>query len=88
MANKHLATYLNNHLSASVTILSLLNSLAEEYPEAELARFFGELHTEIEVEQQALEDLMARLDIAEDKPRQAAGWIAHRLSQQIGRAHV
>jgi hypothetical protein len=81
MSKKHLATYLNNHLSASVTILSLLASLEEEYPKADLAQFFGELRTDIEAEQQELEALMARLDIGQDKPRQAAGWIAQRLSQ-------
>jgi hypothetical protein len=80
MSNKHLATYLNNHLSASVTILNLLGSIEENHPNADIAHFFGELRTEIETEQKELEALMARLDIGQNKPSQVAGWVTEKLS--------
>ena len=75
MSNKELATYLNNHLAASVTALELLSSLETAQANTDIARFAAELHAEIEAEQQGLETLMERLQITKSRPRQAAGWL-------------
>jgi hypothetical protein len=80
-ANKQLATYLNNHLAASVTALELLSSLETSQDDREVAHFAGELRAEIEAEQQQLENLMERLRVTQSKPRQAVGWIAERFAQ-------
>jgi hypothetical protein len=80
-ANKQLATYLNNHLTASVTALELLSTLAERKDYPELARFAEELHDEITAEQQQLEALMEGLEITKSKPRQAIGQLAEFFTQ-------
>ncbi len=81
MANKHLATYLNNHLAGSVTALELLSSLETAQANPDMARFASELHAEIEADQQELEDLMQRLQITKSGPRQAGGWLAEKVMQ-------
>jgi hypothetical protein len=81
MANKQLATYLNNHLAASVTAIELLSSLETTQTDPDLARFASDLRAEIKAEQQELENLMERLQIAQSKPRQAFGWLAERFTQ-------
>src|SRR5688572_21550506 len=79
MANKELATYLNNHLAASVTALELLSSLESAQANTDIARFASELHDEIKAEQQELVKLMERLQITKSKPCQAAGWLAEKF---------
>lgn len=81
MANELLATYLNNHLTASVTALELLASLAATKENSDIARFASELRAEIEAEQQQLEALMEHLQITKSKPRQAVGRLAEMFTQ-------
>jgi len=79
--NKQLATYLNNHLAASVTALELLASLETAHANAQIAQFASALRIEIETEQQTLESLMERLQIAKSRPQQAVGWVAEKFTQ-------
>ena len=81
MASKYLATYLNNHLTASVTALQLMSSLEDIQTDTEIAHFASELRAEIEAEQQLLEELMERLEITRNKQRQALGWLAETFTQ-------
>jgi len=81
MANKHLATYLNDHLAGSVSALELLSSLETAQADIDMARFVSELRVEIEADQQELENLMQRLQITESRPRQAGGWLAEKVLQ-------
>jgi len=43
MANKQIATYLNDHLTGSVTALELLEHLEAAYTGTPLQRFFAEV---------------------------------------------
>ncbi len=72
MANKHLATYLNDHLAGSVAAVELLTSLEASQANMGIGRFLAELRTEVEADQQKLESLMERLQIQVSRPRQAA----------------
>src|SRR5438132_8346596 len=81
MANKHLATYLNDHLAGSVTALELLTALQAAQANPDVARFLAELQSEVAADQRALEALMERLQIAKRRPRQAAAWLAEKLTQ-------
>lgn len=81
MANKHVATYLNNHLSASVTALTLLSSLIEIHADTEIGRFAAELHAEITSEQQEVEKIMERLEITKNLPGKVTGWLAEKFAQ-------
>jgi hypothetical protein len=80
-ANKQLATYLNNHLTASVGALELLDSLAEAQEFGDIARSAAELRAEIALEQQEVEMLMERLQVTKNQPRQVIGWLGEKITQ-------
>jgi hypothetical protein len=81
MANAHLATYLNDHLSGAVAALELLERLETEHAGSDLARTLGELRSEIQDERQMLKELMEQQQIDHSRPRQAAAWLAEKASQ-------
>jgi hypothetical protein len=81
MANKQLATYLNNHLTASEGALELLSSLEEAQDNLDVKQLASELRAEIKAEQQALKNLMDQLQITKNKPRQAIGWLGEKFTQ-------
>jgi hypothetical protein len=79
-ANKQLGTYLNNHLTASITALELLSSLGKHEDPA-IAGLATALHNEIGAEQQELQRLMEQLDVTKSMPRQAIGWLTEKFTQ-------
>ena len=81
MANEHLATYLNDHLSGSIAAIELLEHLESAYAGKELERFFAELRKDIEADRKELERLMERLEIAQSRPRKAGAWIAGKFAE-------
>jgi hypothetical protein len=81
MANEHLATYLNDHLSGSIAAIELLEHLESAYAGKELERFSAELRKDIEADRQELERLMERLEIAQSRPRKAGAWIAGKFAE-------
>jgi hypothetical protein len=81
MANEHLATYLNDHLSGSIAAVELLEHLESAYAGKQLERFFAELRNDIEADRKELERLMERLEIAQSRPRKAGAWIAGKFAE-------
>ena len=77
MSREHLATYLNDHLSGSVTALEILDHLREEA--TDIHPFLIQLEKDIKADRQQLVDLMARLDIQQSRIRKAGGWLAERF---------
>lgn len=81
MANEHLATYLNDHLSGSIAANELLEHLESAYAGKGLELFFAELRKDIEADRKELERLMERLEIAQSRPRKAGAWIAGKFAE-------
>lgn len=81
MANRSLATYLNNHLAGSVMALELLERLKQEGASSKEALGLATLYAEISADRQTLEDLMAELGITTSLPRQASAWLTEKLSE-------
>ena len=81
MAHKHLATYLNNHLAGSTTILELLAQLETTHEGTDLAPFFTTLRADVLAERREVEALMQRLEISENALRQAGAWLAEKVMQ-------
>lgn len=85
-----LSSYLNDHLAGSVGALELLDRLVDTYQGKPLERFFSELRTEIEVDQETLKALIAKLGEKESAARKAGAWIAEKLSRakiQLSETH-
>lgn len=81
MSHAHVATYLNDHLAGSVTALTLLTHLESAHAGTPWQRFFADLHADIAADRQELEALLARLQIAVSRPRQAMAWLAEKFAE-------
>lgn len=77
---KHLGTYLNDHLAASVTAIHLLSRLEAANSTDGLPGFAKEMRNEVERDQSELKDLMSRLHIRKSRGRMATAWFGHKLT--------
>lgn len=80
MASKHLAIYLNDHLAAAQGALELLTHLASAHSGTPVGDFLTQLHSDIEMDRQSLEQLMERLQITISTPRRVSGWLAEKVA--------
>jgi hypothetical protein len=80
MAERHIATYLNDHLAGSVVALELLEHLESDYSGTPLESFFKTLRAEIEADREKLESLMGQLDISESRTRKASAWLTEKVT--------
>src|SRR4051794_8504151 len=81
MAEKHLATYLNDHLAGSEVALELLEHPERAHAETPVARLAAELRADITADRRELEALMARLGVVTSRPRKAAAWLAEKVTE-------
>lgn len=81
MAEKHISTYLNDHLAGSVIALQILESLERRKSETSLQRSLAELKNEVTADRRELEALMARLQISESRTRRTAAWFSEKLAE-------
>jgi hypothetical protein len=81
MSDKHIATYLNDHLAASVAALELLDQLEVMDGGTPWEAFVAGLRTDIAADRQELESLMDRLGVAKSRARQAAAWLSEKASE-------
>jgi hypothetical protein len=79
MSKDHLATYLNDHLAASVVALEILQHLETEA--SDLIPNLGELRVDIESDRDQLKALMARVGIAESRVRKVTSWIVEQVTE-------
>src|SRR5215212_3329376 len=81
MAEKHIATYLNDHLAGSTAALELLEHLESAHAGTEVVRFAAELRADVAADRQELEALMDRLQVAQSRTRRATAWLAEKASE-------
>ena len=80
MADDHLAIYLNDHLAGAVVAVELLQHLERMYAGQAVQRFAADLRADIEVDRRELQKLMASLDVAESRARQATAWLVEKMT--------
>lgn len=81
MADKHIATYLNDHLSGSAAAIEILEHLETAHAGTDVGRFATELRADVAVDRQELEALMGRLHVAESRTRKVTAWLAEKASE-------
>ena len=81
MADKNMATYLNDHLAGSVAALELLEHLEAAHAGTPLERFVAELRADVAADRQELEALMGGLQIAESRTRKATAWLTEKVTE-------
>jgi hypothetical protein len=80
-ANELLGTYLNDHLSGSVSGVQLAERLRSDHEGTPLATTLRALVHDIEEDRATLVDLMERLGIEPSAVKQAVGWGVEKLSR-------
>ena len=81
MADKHIATYLNDHLAGSEAALELLEHLETAHAGTEIGRFAAEILADVAADRRELEALMERLGISRTRTRKAAAWLAAKVTE-------
>jgi hypothetical protein len=81
MADKHIATYLNDHLAGSVVALELLEHLEAAHAGADVGRFAAELRADVSADRRQLEALMESLQVAESRTRKASAWLSEKMTE-------
>lgn len=76
-----LETYLNDHLSASVAALELMDRLAEEHGDSSLGRLVARFRQEVGEDQAMLESLIGALSGSESALGQAVAWVGEKVSR-------
>jgi hypothetical protein len=79
--HKLLATYLNDHLAAATAGRELVHRAARSNEGTPLGAFLRELAVEVEADRGTLEELMARLDVGQDRLKLGAAWLAEKLGR-------
>ena len=75
---KHLATYINDHLSGAAGALVLLETLTAEYGDGPIGDLLSRLEGEISWEREQLVAIVAGFTSANASPRRVAAWIAEK----------
>ena len=76
-----LGIYLNDHLALATGTLELCRRASRSFDDRQTVAALQDLTEEIGADRDALEQLMRRLDVAENRPLEALGW----LGEKIGR---
>jgi hypothetical protein len=78
---KRLRIYLNDHLAGSVAGCELAKRALAENRGNEYGRLLARIVGEIEEDQRALRDVMARLEVPVARPKVAAAWAAEKIGR-------
>lgn len=81
MSVEPLAAYLNDHLTASVAALRLIESLAERAEQPDLGGVLRTLTREVREDQQLLRDVLDRIRAGERRLAQAAAVVSEKVSE-------
>lgn len=84
-----LGLYLNDHMAGATLGLDLAKRIAEAAGNSPSGAAMAEIAADIEADRNLLEDLIARLGYQEHNIKQAAAWMAEKLSRlRLNRAVV
>ena len=81
MNQKELAIYLNDHLALIVGELELLKRVHKENEKEPLGVLLSRLLAETSQQEAALRVLLERVDVAENRLKQAAAWLAEKAGR-------
>jgi hypothetical protein len=81
MADKLLATYLNDHLAGATAGLELAKRTAASNRGSEFGEALSRIATEIDEDRETLRALMRELDVSEDVVKKTAAWTAEKLGR-------
>ena len=80
-SNEQLGIYLNDHLAGATAGTELAEKLRDNNQGTELGKTMAALLHDIEQDKATLEELMRHLELERHPVKQAAGWVAEKLSR-------
>jgi len=80
-SDEQLGVYLNDHLAGSAAGLELAEKLRDNNLGTELGKVMVALHTDLEHDRAALEELMGQLEVPRHPVKDAAGRVLERVSR-------
>jgi len=80
-SDEQLGVYLNDHLAGSAAGLELAEKLRDNNQGTELGKVMVALHTDLEHDRAALEELMGQLEVPRHPVKDAAGRVLERVSR-------
>lgn len=81
MATENLETYLNDHLAGSTAGVDLAREIASDIKGTPAGAVIAKLADDIESDRQVLEGLIDTLGFGEQRVKQAAAWMAEKMSR-------
>ena len=85
---KYLSVYLNDHLAGAVAGVELAKRSASSNEGNTFGTFLSELHHEIAEDRAALERIMERFDVKQDKLKTTGAFVAEKLGRLKTNAHL
>jgi len=81
MADRLLATYLNDHLAGATAGLELAKRTASSNEDTEFGEVLARITREIDEDRETLRSVMRALDVSEDPLKRSAAWVAEKLGR-------
>ena len=81
MANKHLATYMNDHLAGSTVGLELAKRALGSNRGTQFETVLERLAKEIDEDREALREIMRALDVGEDTVKKIGAFVAEKVGR-------
>ncbi|HVL52446.1 MAG TPA: hypothetical protein VM754_13215 [Actinomycetota bacterium] len=81
MANKYLSIYLNDHLALMIGTSELVKRSLDSNKETEFGRFLETVLESNSEERRALETLMEREQVSQNRTKTAGAWVAERVGR-------
>jgi hypothetical protein len=81
MDEKHLVTYLNDHLAGSVAGIELAESCLERNAGTPLGDFLAHLLRDLKEDQEVVRGMLARYGAGESGAKKATAWLAEKASR-------
>ncbi len=81
MSKSALDIYLNDHRAGAEAGVELANKLRERHVGTRHEAFFIDLASDIEADRDTLDSVMTRLGVEKSSIKQAAGWVAEKVSR-------
>jgi hypothetical protein len=76
-----LGTYLNDHLAGATLGVELARRARDQNEGTPLGRFLAEIVEEIEEDRETLKQVMDRVDVGQDRKKQALSWVAEKVGR-------
>ena len=80
-SNRHVASYLSDHLAGAAGAISMMQHIETVYAGADVAAVVAAVRKEVEEDRDQLERLAAMLGVEVSTPRKVVGWAGEKMAE-------